>query len=99
TGVALNPIACLLSRVRVGEWRAIDDALARLHGDGLVEAAARVSDRVVTERAAKIPRVEHWFDPWAQRLLAGATSYIEGLSESDPWRDRLALSMSSALVK
>lgn len=46
-----------------------------------------------------IPNVDHWFEEWAQRLLAGATSYLASIPSGDPWHDRVALSISSTVVK
>lgn len=98
-GVDLNPIACLLSRVRVSEWRPIDSCLAAQHASALVDAAKNVSDEAVQAMLSRIPRVDHWFEPWAQRLLAGATGYLSALSADDPWADRVALSISASVVK
>ena len=99
TGIDLNPIACLLSRVRVAAWTADDEQLAVEHERALIHAASTVDDATVEERSRRIPRVDHWFAPWAQRLLAGATSYLDTVPRDDPWHDRLALSISSAVVK
>lgn len=98
-GVDLNPIACLISRVRVSSWRPEDEEIAARHAKDLVEGAKNVSDRVLEDLRSTIPRVDHWFEPWAQRLLAGATNYLNGLDPDDPWHDRLALSISSTVVR
>lgn len=100
TGIDLNPIACLLSRVRVSGWRAPeDDDLAAHHMHALVDAAKNVSDDVVENMRNAIPRVDHWFEPWAQRLLAGATDYLRRIDCADCWHDRLAVSISSTVVR
>lgn len=99
SGIDLNPIACLISRVRVTPWAAEDDLVAAEHERRLLDAAAHVDDATVVERSGRIPRVDHWFEPWAQRLLAGATAYLDEVRRDDPWHDRLALSISSAIVK
>jgi site-specific DNA-methyltransferase (cytosine-N4-specific) len=99
TGVDLNPIACLLSRVRVTPWTTEDESLETHHTQRLLDAAMTVNAEVVRERSARIPRVDHWFEPWAQEVLAGATAYLDTLSHDDPWRDRVALSISAAVVK
>jgi site-specific DNA-methyltransferase (cytosine-N4-specific) len=52
------------------------------------------------ERAREvIPRLDHWFDPTAQLALAGATSYLRSLDETDPWRDRVAAAISALVVR
>jgi len=99
SGIDLNPIACLISRVRVSPWRPEDDDCADSHARGLVEAASNVSDRVLAEFGSTIPRVDHWFEPWAQRLLAGATDYLNRIDRDDAWHDRVALSISSTVVR
>jgi site-specific DNA-methyltransferase (cytosine-N4-specific) len=98
-GVDLNPIACLMSRVRVSAWSVSDAEHAQWHAAELADAAKNVSDDVVERLRADIPRVDHWFESWAQRLLAGATEYQRTLDPNDPWRDRVALSISASVVK
>ena len=98
-GVDLSPIACLMSRVRVSEWRHGDDLEALRHATDLVDAAKNVSDQVVDRLRADIPNVDHWFEEWAQRVLAGATAYLDTIPSDDPWHDRVALSISSTVVK
>ncbi len=95
-GVDLNPIACLISRVRVQRWRPSDAAQSMLHAEALRRAALE-RDTAEPTRAA-IPRVDHWFEPWAQEALIGAVGYLERID--DPiWRDRLAAAISSAVVR
>ncbi|GHJ60412.1 DNA methyltransferase C1 [Nocardioides sp. OK12] len=98
-GVDLSPIACLISRVRVSEWRHSDDLAALRHATDLVDAAKNVSDQVVDRLRADIPNVDHWFEGWAQRVLAGATAYLDTIPPDDPWHDRVALSISATVVK
>ena len=98
-GVDLSPIACLISRVRVSEWRPSDDLEALRHATDLVDAAKNVSDQVVDRLRADIPNVDHWFEEWAQRVLAGATAYLDTIPSADPWHDRVALSISATVVK
>ena len=63
-GVDINPIACLMSRVKTTSWRRERDPdLLELHRAGLVEHATRGSDD--SGRLGQIPRIDHWFDPWA----------------------------------
>jgi DNA modification methylase len=97
-GVDLNPIATLISRVRCERWEIADASVGITHADGLFKAAlagaapANLSDR--------IPRIDHWFEPWAQRALAGALDYLESLEDGENiWRDRIALGISAAIVR
>lgn len=99
TGVDLNPIACLLSRVRLAPWAAEDDDAARHHEASLLTSALSADPDAVAARAERVPRIDHWFAPWAQTLLAGATAYLDTIDRDDPWRDRVALSISAAVVK
>jgi DNA modification methylase len=99
TGVDLNPIACLISRVRVGSWLEGDDESAIRHATALVKSAQCVPADVLEELQATIPRIDHWFEPWAQRLLAGAVSYLATIDPTDCWHDRIALSISSTVVR
>lgn len=98
-GVDLNPIACLLSRVRVSKWLPGDLERGHRYANDVVDAAKNVSDDVVEKLRVSIPRVDHWFEPWAQRLLAGATHYLQSFDPHDPWCDRVALSISASVVK
>lgn len=97
-GVDLNPIACLISRVKTTPWSAEDGPTHHAHAALLREhalSATQVPDWV--EEA--IPRVDHWFEEWSQVFLGGAVSYVRSLAADDPWRDRLALAVSAAVVR
>ncbi len=96
-GVDINPVACLISRVRTSRWEPDDMMLSGRHAQGLFEAAALATDVAVDFRA--IPRLDHWFAPHAQRALSGAVRYARGLSPDDPWRDRISAAISAATVK
>jgi site-specific DNA-methyltransferase (cytosine-N4-specific) len=96
TGVDLNPIACLISRVRVQRWEPHDAAESMRHARALHRAALEADD--AGPLASAIPRVDHWFDPWAQLGLAGAISYLDDV-EDPIWRDRLATAISSVVVR
>lgn len=95
-GVDLNPIACLISRVRTQRWDATQAEVGLEHARRLRSCALDVTDTAAL--AARIPRVEHWFDPWAVAALAGAMSYLT--SVEDPiWQDRIAVAISSTIVR
>jgi hypothetical protein len=96
-GNDLNPIACLISRVRTGVWHPSDSREAENHAAGLAVAARLGSG--FNEPPRDIPRVDHWFPEWAQAALSGAIDYLNTLPSSDPWHDRVALSISSCVVR
>jgi hypothetical protein len=95
-GVDLNPIACLISRVRTQSWGPRDAEIGLLHASRLRERALGGGD--MTNLAARIPRVEHWFDPWASAALAGAMEYLAEIPEPE-WHDRIAVALSSSIVR
>jgi DNA modification methylase len=95
-GVDLNPIACLISRVQTQSWTE-GDAKVGLEYARLVREHA-VGGGSVAGLVERIPRVAHWFDPWASAALAGAMDYLAEVS--DPvWRDRIAVGISSVIVR
>lgn len=96
TGIDLNPIACLISRVRTSIWRRGDGERGMQHARALRGAAAAGGDTLVV--AERIPRVDHWFADSAQRALAGAIEYLAGHVEPE-WRDRIALAISASVVR
>lgn len=96
-GVDINPIACLISRVRVSPWIQGDAEHLERHLRGLRRAAS-TSDHVGDE-FADIPRLDHWFPSHAQIALSGAIRYVRAIPEEDPWRDRVAVAVSAATVK
>lgn len=98
-GVDLNPIACLIARVKVGEWRVGDPEVLGRHRDGLVDAALEGNSRLLRVVKEQIPRLDHWFSSDAQEVLAGAVGYLDEVDESDRWHDRLALAISASTVR
>lgn len=98
-GVDINPIACLISRVKTTPWRPADEPLLERHARALLTRATSGDAAVQRALCDEIPRVDHWFESWAQRLLAGAVSYVRDLDDCDPWRDRVALAVSAATVR
>ena len=89
-GIDLNPIACLISRVKTAPTPA-----------DLEPAAARVVDRARENPGPPkpaIPNVDHWFQPEVQEAVA---ALVEALRD-DPapaCRDALRLALSSILVR
>lgn len=96
-GVDINPIACLISRVRSSTWVADDEQCLRVHLAGLRAAAARATE--VGEEFSEIPRLDHWFPEYAQVALSGAVRYARGIPADDPWHDRVAAAISAATVR
>lgn len=96
-GVDINPIACLISRVRTSRWNVGDGELLQQHAKGLSAAAS--SGAEVGNEFKHIPRLDHWFAPHAQAALSGAVQYANALDIKDPWRDRVMVSISAATVR
>lgn len=95
-GIDLNPIACLISRVRTQKWCPKDAETGLEHSNRMRRRALGGGDPNVL--ASGIPRIDHWFEPWAQAALAGAVEYLHEVA--DPvWRDRLATAISSTVVR
>jgi DNA modification methylase len=95
-GVDLNPVACLISRVRNHTWHRSHAKIGMEHARLLSEHALSGQDR--GDVGAKIPRLEHWFDEWASDVLAGAMGYLQQIG--DPiWHDRVAVAISSTIVR
>lgn len=95
TGVDLNPIACLISRVRTQAWHS-GDSQRGLHHARMVRDHA-LEGANTSELADRIPRIDHWFSPEAQTALAGAAHYL-GDVEQD-WHDRVAVAISASIVR
>lgn len=94
-GVDLNPIGCLISKVRTQRWQRRDAKRGLDHARLLWERATIGAD--VAGLVDQIPRIDHWFERSAQEALAGAVAY---LSEVEPeWRDRIAVAISSSVVR
>lgn len=96
-GVDINPIACLISRVRSSTWVAGDEQHLKVHLAGLRAAASRSSE--LGEEFSAIPRLDHWFPEYAQIALTGAVRYARGIPADDPWHDRVAAAISAATVR
>jgi site-specific DNA-methyltransferase (cytosine-N4-specific) len=94
-GADINPVACLISRVRTHKWKSPD-------GEDLLEHAANLRRAALLGGdvdSVHIPRLDHWFDTWAQHVLIGAIRYLDSISVLDPWHDRVAVAISSAVVR
>lgn len=90
-GVDLNPIACLISRVKTSPMPF-----------GFSDAATEVASRAQAARKdaiPDIPNLDHWFQPHVQRALAALASEIAAGVFDDAVRDCLRLALSSIIVR
>lgn len=89
-GVDLNPIACLIARVKTGA-RPIDlTNLARA-----ISASASLSR---AKQAWDIPNVDHWFKTDIQGAIAALLNELRNVSDLES-HDALRLALSSILVR
>jgi DNA modification methylase len=95
TGIDLNPIACLISRVRTQPWRR-GEGERGLHHARMVRAHA-LAGADAAQLAGEIPRIDHWFSLAAQEALAGAVAYLSTVEPE--WHDRVALAISASVVR
>ena len=89
-GVDLNPIACLISRVKTSATPT-----------GLEADAEEVVREALSDRHSKIPDIpnlDHWFKPVVQRAAASLVFAIARRIDS-PSFDALRLALSSILVR
>ncbi len=89
-GIDLNPIACLLARVKTsalehGFAKAVEEVISRAK---LVKSIA----------PSQIPNVDHWFKPDVQIAVTGLAQTISR-DEYSIWLDPLRLALSSILVR
>jgi DNA modification methylase len=97
-GIDLNPIATLISRVKVRKWTTQDDKELDAHAVQLKWSALRGNNDSLDEARQTIPRLDHWFSADSQALLAGATAYARSIDDA-AWRDRVLLAISAAVVR
>ena len=89
-GIDLNPIACLISRVKTSPFP-----------EGLMEVVQEIISRarnIHSLPTSSIPNVDHWFKPDIQ-LAVGALAQIIADPVYIPWLDQLRLALSSILVR
>lgn len=88
-GIDLNPIACLISRVKTSPL-----------ADGVFEAIWSVMQharRLKDPEVPSIPNLDHWFSTPAQHGLAALTHAFRSLHEAH--RDIFRLALSSIIVR
>jgi len=89
-GVDLNPIACLIARVKTAKTPL-----------GLLEKALHIGAEARKNPAPlrwSIPNVDHWFKGDVQRAIAALLQEINGVPKGDTY-DALRLALSSILVR
>lgn len=91
-GIDLNPIACLISRVKT---RPLPEHLLDI-AEQIVATSANRSGQPV--RVPSIPNVDHWFRPEVQLAILQITNGIQRVDDAAA-RDALSLALSSILVR
>lgn len=89
-GVDLNPIACLIARVKTASMPVNLTQTARA-----LSAAAQRRQEV---RTWDIPNVDHWFKADIQAAIAALLAELRGVEDRETF-DALRLALSSILVK
>lgn len=89
-GVDLNPLACLISKVKVTALTGSLSAAA----ERVLECARNHRDL----RPPHIPAVDHWFRRDVQYALSALVAYIETVQDMT-LRDALAVALSSIIVR
>lgn len=89
-GVDLNPIACLISRVKTS----IAPADAATHVMSIVNDARKIKN---TQRSS-IPNIDHWFKEEVQDAIARLTQVITEYTNKNIY-DVLRLALSSIIVR
>ena len=89
-GVDLNPIACLISRVKT--------ATLPNHIENLCDKIVDGAQKKCKPLVISIPNVDHWFLPEVQYAVAALKTEI-ALQKSPTTRDILNLALSSILVR
>ena len=88
-GIDLNPIACLMARVKTSPLPV-----------GLGEAALTAiynAQRAIEVQIPPLPNIDHWFDRSVQHALAALAKTVD--SAASPFRDALRLALSSIVVR
>lgn len=89
-GIDLNPIACLMTRVKTSHHpRGLKEAAS--------EAAARATGRIHVAEIPDLPNIDHWFSGGVQRALAALRDSIAKIPPE--YRDALRLALSSIIVR
>lgn len=89
-GIDLNPIACLLARVKTSPLENQFELV--------VEEVISRAKAVKSIEPSQIPNIDHWFRSDVQIAVTGLAQAISS-AEYAPWLDPLRLALSSILVR
>jgi site-specific DNA-methyltransferase (cytosine-N4-specific) len=89
-GVDLNPIACLITRVKTSPLP--------LGFESVTTEAIQEAQRISSIEIPEIPNVDHWFKPEV-RDAVGALAQVIGEDRYRLWHDQLRLALSSIIVR
>lgn len=95
-GSDLNPIACLISRVRATKFSDNDLRQARSISKEILHASRSAEN---ADRFEEIPRLDHWFSRAAKLSMAGALSALEELDPDSNVFALIATGISAATVR
>ena len=88
-GIDLNPIACLISRIKTGA--------CPIDLEGYALRAVIEADNQLKANVPAIPNLDHWFEPAIQQKLASLVSVVNSMPNEA--RDCLRLALSSIIVR
>ncbi|MFQ5509782.1 MAG: DNA methyltransferase [Leptospirillia bacterium] len=89
-GIDLNPIACLISRVKTSPPPSgLQDVIYEI---------VRQSRKMTTVDVPDIPNVDHWFSPAVKQAVASLSKSIAS-DEFQEWSNHLRLALSSIIVR
>lgn len=94
TGVDLNPIACLISRVKVCE---LDANFLEIARQIALHAESQYADNYIS--IPEIPNLDHWFKVDVQKALSAIISEISTSTATDNTKSALRFSLSSIIVR
>lgn len=89
-GIDLNPIACLISRVKTAPMPS--------HLQNAAEKVIMEAKKNINPERGEIPNVDHWFKPEIQVSIAAIIEAINSCSSSES-QDALRLALSSIIVR
>lgn len=89
-GIDLNPIACLMTRVKTSPR-------PRGFKEAALEVAARSAERIDAAEIPDLPNINHWFNGGVQKALAALRESIDAAPVE--YRDALQLAFSSVIVR
>lgn len=88
-GIDLNPIACLMTRVKTSPQPKGLDEVAHV----VIDLARRARETIIPQ----IPRLDHWFNSRVQNALAALSDALAAVPSA--YQDVLRLALSSIIVR